>query len=161
MTDRLFPFLADGLVDGGLAADVAPADLRAAVDLLRAAGQPGSRAELAKTSARVQQFCEEVKASATTSTGQIYEFSKTSADDSLRSNPMFSTRITRKAMSIFAITLLAAGTAAAAAGGALPMFEEEEATEIVVDLCFNLETAVERRVECDPLGAGRGATSEE
>ena len=44
---------------------------------------------------------------------------------------MFATRITRKAMTIFAITLLAAGTAAAA-GGALPMFEEEP-TEAVVE----------------------------
>ena len=45
---------------------------------------------------------------------------------------MTSTRITRRALSIVAITLLAAGTAAAAAGGALPMFEGAS-DEVVVD----------------------------
>ena len=137
MTDNRLRILADGLFDGGLAADVAPKDLRAAVNVLSAAGRPGSAAELASMAARVRQFSVEVNAAAPSSIvrTRVSATAFTSpalSNDIHRSNPMFATRITRKAMSIFAITLLAAGTAAAAAGGALPMFEED-ATEVVVD----------------------------
>ena len=60
--DNLFPFLADGIVDGGLAADAAPPDLRAAVDVLRAASQSGSVEELATMTSFVQRFTAEVGA---------------------------------------------------------------------------------------------------
>lgn len=133
MTNRLVPFIADGIVDGGLAADVAPADLQTAVKVLRAARQPGSVAELANRAVYVRQFCVEVAATATASRTQTHAFSnQCRSDDSLGSVSMFSTRITRKALSIFAITLLAAGTAAAAAGGALPVFDGV-AKEVVVE----------------------------
>ena len=137
MTDNRLRILADGLFDGGLAADVAPPDLRAAVNVLSAAGRPGSDAELALMAARVRQFSVEVNAAAPLSIvhAPVCAAAFTNpalSNDTPRSNPMFSTRVTRKALSIFAITLLAAGTAAAAAGGALPMFEEES-NEVVVD----------------------------
>lgn len=146
MTDNQFPILADGLFDGGLAADVAPKDLRAAVNVLSAAGRPGSEAELATMAARVRQFSAEINAAAKAphqaAISQVHypttafvdarrPYDMHMSDDTIRSNPMFATRITRKAMTIVAITLLAAGTAAAAAGGALPMFEKDD-TNVVV-----------------------------
>ena len=136
MTDSKLPILADGLFDGGLAADVAPKDLRAAVNVLSAAGRPGSDAELASMAARVRQLSAEINAAAkpparaTTPTPAAFGDTRRASDTSVSAdtqgdNPMFATRITRKALTIVAITLLAAGTAAAAAGGALPMFEDD------------------------------------
>ena len=153
MTDNGLPILADGLFDGALAADVAPMDLRAAVNVLAVAGRPGSDAELASMAARVRQFSAEINAQPVTEAAnrsgtQIATRAlahttvssinpRRSSDavvfaDTNRSYPMFATRITRKALSIVAITLLAAGTAAAAASGALPMFVEDS-TEVVDD----------------------------
>ena len=62
MTDSKLPILANGLFDGELAADVAPRDLRAAINVLSAAGRPGSDAELASMAARVRQFSAEINA---------------------------------------------------------------------------------------------------
>ena len=64
MSGQYFQFLPDGLVDGSLATDVAPPDLRAAVNVLRAAGGPGSAAELSTMAAHVKQFSAEVDAAA-------------------------------------------------------------------------------------------------
>jgi hypothetical protein len=124
MTNDHIPFMADGLVDGRLPADAAPPELRAAVNLVRAASQPASAEELATMATRVQQFTAEVNAAATANTPAFI--------DSPRRNFMTSTRMTRRALSIVAITLLAAGTAAAAAGGALPMFEDDS-NELVLE----------------------------
>jgi hypothetical protein len=150
VTDNRLPILADGLFDGGLAADVAPKDLRAAVNVLSAAGRPGSEAELATMAARVRQFSAEINAAANTPArpadpptnhpiagpAAAFDVAHPSYEaymsaDALRSNPLFATRITRKALTIVAITMLAAGTAAAAAGGALPMFQKDDANAIV------------------------------
>ena len=134
MTDNDLPILADGLFDGGLAADVAPKDLRAAVDVLRIAQQAGSVTELAQMADKVQMFSAEVTAGAPAVSIRSTAQTATTTfltHDTTRSTPMFATRITRKAFTIVAITLLAAGTAAAAAGGALPMFVDEEPAVIV------------------------------
>lgn len=151
MIDDRYPPLADGLFDGGLAADVAPKNLRTAVSLLNAAGRPGSEAELASMAARVRQFSAEVNAAAKSSkqratskpssfatteprsgaygdTGLCSEASFSPA--TLRNSPIFATRVTRKALTVVAITLLAAGTAAAAAGGTLPMLKEAAAAVV-------------------------------
>jgi len=148
VTDDQIPPLADGLFDGGLAADVAPKGLRSAVSLLNVAGRPGSDAELASMAARVRQFSAEIHAVSNASTrvtratpvpapgllgdaGFCSEASFSPA--TLRSNPIFATRVTRKALTIVAITMLAAGTAAAAAAaaGVLPVFYEDMPTAVV------------------------------
>ncbi len=105
MTEQLFPDdMANGLVDGTLPIDDVPAEARALADVLRAAHQPAMSEELSGMAAMVQQFTAEVTVPATTR----------------RSSSMFATRLTRRAATMVAITLLAAGTAAASAGGALP-----------------------------------------
>ena len=69
---------------------------------------------------------------------------------------MFATRISRKALSIVAITLLATGTAVAAAGGALPMFVDD-GTEEVVDN-GDADAAVVEDVGAEPESAEDGAS---
>ena len=107
MTEQLFPDdMANGLVDGTTPAEAVPADLQATAALLRAAHQPASSEELSGMAAMVQAFTAEVAVAHPSTIS--------------RSHPMFATRITRRAATMVAVTLLAAGTAAAAAGGVLP-----------------------------------------
>ncbi|CAN5657490.1 hypothetical protein BH10ACT2_BH10ACT2_03140 [soil metagenome] len=157
MIDDRYQNLAEGLFDGGLAADVAPKNLKIALSLLNAAGRPGSEAELASMAARVRQFSAEVNAAAKSSTqratGRPSSFATAGQKSAaygdtglcseasfspatLRSSPIFATRVTRKALTVVAITMLAAGTAAAASGGALPIFKD--ATASVVDHANNV-----------------------
>ena len=93
MTEQLFPDdVANGLVDGTLPIDEIPADVRATADVLRAAHQAATSEELSGMAATVQRFTAAVTAPATTH----------------RSSPMFATRLTRRAATMVAVTLLAA-----------------------------------------------------
>lgn len=72
MDSHLFPFLADGLIDGGPLVESAPPDFRVTVDVLRTAREPGSAGELGAMAARVQQFLAEVCLSPVASTPYIH-----------------------------------------------------------------------------------------
>lgn len=116
MTDHLLPDgQADGLVDGTL--HDAPLHFRGAADVLAAARQPATAAELAGMSAVVQRFAAAAADPVNSHT---------------RSRSMRGTRITRRAAVAVVATLLTAGTAAAAAGGVLPS-PFEGTSDAVVD----------------------------
>ena len=112
MTDSILPDdLANGLVDGTADISSLPTEFRGVAEVLSAAHQPATGAELAGMASVVQQFT----AAVTTSPAAAIAGATTSGVIS-----MFGTRITKRAAVIVGATLLFAGTAAAAASGVLP-----------------------------------------
>jgi hypothetical protein len=112
VTDSILPDdLANGLVDGTADISSLPTEFRGVAEVLAAAHQPATGAELAGMASVVQQFT----AAVTTSPAAAKAGATTSGVIS-----MFGTRVTKRAAVIVGVTLLFAGTAAAAALDVLP-----------------------------------------